>query len=84
MGCHEDEQPRRYTTLRDAIEQEILPALDNPDNYDVEAIAAKAFDYRVDHDADGKELLNTAGFEQIVSTEEFWALVQEHDKSPGA
>jgi len=72
----------RYTTNRDAIEQAILPALDtHADDYDVDAIFREAFEYRVDTDKDGNELLNTAGFEQVVTDEEFWVIAAKHDKT---
>lgn len=72
----------RYTTRRDAIEQAIIPALgDHGDDYDTDAICREAFEYRVDTDGAGRELLNTAGFEQAVSDDEFWAIVERHDKT---
>lgn len=72
----------RYTTIADAIEQAIVPALDEHGNdYDIDAIAREAFEYKVDTDEQGNELLNTAGFEQIVDTNGFWAIVEKHDKT---
>lgn len=72
---------RRYTTLEDVIDQEIRPALgDDAGDYDLEAIARRCYDYRVDLDpATGAERLDTAGFEQTVDDEGFWAVVQELD-----
>lgn len=71
----------RYTTLTDAIETDLKPALDvHVDDYDVQAIAAEVYAYRVDTVELGRELLNTAGFEQVVSDEEFWVIVQKHAK----
>lgn len=67
----------RYTTRQEAIERVILPAV-NDDSYDVDAIFNEAFAYRVDTDGHGNELLNTAGFEQTVDTDEFWAIVEKH------
>jgi hypothetical protein len=67
----------RYTTRRDAIEQAILPALDG-DDYDAEAICREAFDWKIDVDDKGQELLNTGGFEQTVTDDEFWAIVAKH------
>lgn len=67
----------RYTTRRDAIEQAIAPALDD-DNYDVAAICNEAFEYRVDTNGAGQELLNTAGFEQTVTDDEFWKIAARH------
>ncbi len=75
-------RPVRYTTRPDAIEQAILPALgDHADDYDVDAICQETFDYRVDTDQHGNELLNTAGFEQTVTDDEFWEIVARHDRT---
>lgn len=74
----EPEAPTRYTTRRDAIEQAILPALDS-DQYDLEAICYEAFDWRIDVNDQGQELLHTGGFEQTVTTEEFWEIVARHE-----
>ncbi len=71
----------RYTTRQDAIEQAILPALDNPDDFDVDAISYEAFEYRVDTDDQGRELLHTAGFEQTVTDDEFWTIAARHDRT---
>jgi hypothetical protein len=68
-------QNTRYVTSRDAIEQAIIPALDG-DEYDIDAIFREAFRYRVDTDGHGNELLNTAGFEQIVDDAEFWQIIE--------
>lgn len=69
----------RYTTRQDAIEQDILPALGNyADSYNIDAIFDEAYDYLVDTDWRGNELLNTAGFEQTVSDDEFWAIAERH------
>jgi hypothetical protein len=70
-------QNTRYVTSRDAIEQAIIPALDG-DEYDIDAIFREAFRYRVDTDGHGNELLNTAGFEQIVDDAEFWQIVEHN------
>ena len=72
----------RYTTITDAIEQAIVPALgEHSDDYDIDAIASEAFEYKVDTDEQGNELLNTAGFEQIVDTDGFWAIAEKHDET---
>lgn len=68
----------RFTTKQDVIDQAIIPALDNPADYDVAAIADEAFEYRVDRDQAGNELLNTAGFEQVVDSTIFWQIVAQH------
>lgn len=70
----------RYTTKSDVIEQAILPALgEYADDYDTDAIADAAFDYRVDTNEQGQELLNTAGFEQVVDEDGFWTIVEQHE-----
>lgn len=62
------------------MDQVIVPALgDDAECFDIDAIFALTFEYRVDTNDRGQELLNTAGFEQVVSTEEFWAVVQQHE-----
>jgi hypothetical protein len=68
----------RYTTRQDAIEQAIMPALTEGE-YDYEAICYEAFDWKIDTNERGQELLNTGGFEQTVSDEEFWEIVARHD-----
>lgn len=70
---------QRFTTRQDAIEQAITPALDDHDNYDLDAICHEAFEWRIDTNDAGQELLNTGGFEQVVSTDEFWAIVAKHE-----
>jgi hypothetical protein len=35
----------------------------------------------VDANDAGQELLNTAGFKQVVSVDEFWEIVARHDRS---
>lgn len=70
----------RYTTRRDAIEQAIAPALDGGD-YDVDAICDETFTWAIDTDEAGNELLNTGGFEQTATDEQFWAVVARHDRT---
>jgi hypothetical protein len=71
----------RYEKITDAIEQAIGPALGEFGNdYDLEAIAREVFEYKVDTDERGQELLNTAGFEQVVSEEEFWEIAERHTR----
>jgi len=75
---------RRYATIADVIDQDVTPALGEFANeYDAEAIASAAYTYRVDSDGQGRELLNTAGFELAVDDNGFWAIVEQHAK-PGA
>lgn len=67
----------RYSSKSDAIEQDIIPALgDFDDEYDADAIFEAAFAYRVDEDEHGNELLNSAGFVQVVGAAEFWEIVE--------
>ena len=69
----------RYSTITDVIDQAVIPALGEVGaDYDADAIAREAFGYRVDIDEQGRELLNTAGFEQTVSDDEFWTIVERH------
>ncbi|MBW1600917.1 hypothetical protein JJV70_02120 [Streptomyces sp. JJ66] len=72
----------RYTTLADVIDQAIVPALgEYGSDYDIEAIARETHTWVIDTDSDGNELLNTGGFEQTVSDDEFWAIAEKHDTS---
>ena len=70
---------QRYATRQDAIEQAIVPALDVAMKYDVQAICDEAFEWRVDTDRRGRELVGSGGFEQKVSAEDFWAIVAKHE-----
>lgn len=75
----------RYTTISDVIDQAVAPALgEYGDDYDLEAIAREAFEYKVDTDADGNELLNTAGFEQLVDEAGFWGIAEKYDSTTTA
>lgn len=74
----EDERRPRFTTRQDAIEQAIAPALENGE-YDLEAICYAAFDWKIDTNDQGQELLNTGGFEQTVTEEQFWEIVARHE-----
>ena len=71
----------RYTTRQDIIDSIAGIFGDFADDYDIDAIIDEAYAYRVDEDEDGNQLLTTAGFEQIVSDEEFWAIAGRHDSS---
>ena len=73
---------RRFTTISDVIQQEIAPALgEYADEYDLEAIAHEAYEYRVDTDERGRGLANTAGFECVVEDhDELWEIVEKHRK----
>jgi hypothetical protein len=72
----------RYATRQDAEQRALIPALGvYADSFDIDAISAAVFEYRVDKDGAGNELLNTAGFEQVVTDAEFWDVVAKHDKA---
>lgn len=59
-----------YTTKRDAIEQNVMPALGtDAHDYDMDAIFDEAFEYDSER----------CGFVQTVTVEEFWAIVAKHD-----
>lgn len=70
----------RYTTKDDAIAQAFPQDVTEP-GYDVDAIFAETFEYRVDKDELGNERLNTAGFEQVVDTDGFWEIVKKHERT---
>lgn len=70
---------QRFTTIQDVIDN-ITPALgDYAADYDIDAIAREISDHRTDEDEQGNLLLNTAGFEIIADTDEFWAIVEKHE-----
>jgi len=60
--------------LRDQVQQ-------TPTTYDIDAIFDEAYKYKVDIDNEGREMSNSAGFEQIVDTDEFWEIVARHDRT---
>jgi hypothetical protein len=70
----------RYTTKDDAIERAFPEGVAEPD-YDVDAIFAATFGYRIDKDASGNALLNTAGFEQVVPEEQFWKIAEQYART---
>lgn len=67
----------RFTTITDVINS-IADAVDGSE-YDLDAIARATHEYRVDNDAAGNELLNSAGFERTVTDDEFWAVVEDNE-----
>jgi hypothetical protein len=71
----------RFTTKQDAIEQGIAPALTEGE-FDTDSIFAEAYAWAIDKDDDGNELPNTGGFEQTVTDDEFWTIVQRHELTP--
>lgn len=56
----------RYGSIEDVIAYEVEPALDEPRDFDVEAIAREVSTY------DG------SGFEVTATDDEFWHIVQRH------
>lgn len=75
---------RRLTTDRDAKAQ-IVAAIEGSgesgaDGYDLDAIFHEAYEWRIDRDVAGNELLNTGGFEQAVDGDAFWAIVAKHEQ----
>lgn len=82
-GIPRDDEPTptRYSSRRDAIEQDILPALgQDGDDYDAEAICDEAYAWRINTNARGEELLGTGGFEQVVTDDEFWEIAARHER----
>ncbi len=74
---------KRFATIQDAIDS-ITPAFgDYADDFDVDAIAAEAFEYRVDTNEAGQQLLDTAGFEDTTEgdADAFWAIAAKYDRS---
>lgn len=68
----------RYSDRKKVIDLAIAPSLDDASQYDMEAISHEAFTFKTDVNEQGQELLNTAGFEQTVSDEEYWEIVAKH------
>ena len=69
----------RYTTRQDIIDSIAGIFGDFADDYDIDAIIDEAYAYRVDEDSHGQVLLNTAGFQKIVTDKEFWAIAERHE-----
>lgn len=70
----------RFSTLAEA-HNDVLNALGHDaGDYDTDAITAAAYEYRVDTDAHGNEIVTTAGFEQTVTNAGFWEIVRRHAK----
>jgi len=70
---------KRYSTLSDVVNALRIAFGDYADQYDLEAIARETHEYRVDLDERGRHRLDTAGFEQSVTDEEFWRVVARHE-----
>lgn len=80
-----EDAPEFFTTA-DYAKNSIRMAIEgggaaDADDYDVDAIFDEAYEYQVDTDDQGRELLNTAGFVQVVSVEEFWEIVERHART---
>lgn len=75
---------KRHTTKADAAASVIEALGEHATAHDVDAIVAEAFEYRVDRDEDGRELLDTAGYEQTADEGEFWEIVRKHQTTPDA
>jgi hypothetical protein len=70
---------KRYSDKSDVMASIRVALGEFVDDYDLDAIYAEAYEYKVDTDEQGRELLNTAGIEQIVSESEWWAIAEKHD-----
>ena len=69
----------RYRHSTDAIREEILPLLDNPAAYDLDAILDEAFTYVVEHDHLGNPIEGTGGWEDATGGEpELWVICERH------
>ena len=65
----------RYTDRDQAIAHYIIPTLDNPADYNADAIFGAAFTYVTDENARGEEVLTRAGFEMTLTDEGYWDAV---------
>lgn len=77
---------KRYTTIGDFEDHEVIPALgEHADDFDTRAIAREASEYRVDTITGrwGKVVGGGGAFEQAVSGEEFWDIAQKHHTGAG-
>lgn len=66
----------RFATIDDVINS-LADALDGTE-YDLDAIARATHEWTVDIDEDGRERLDTAGYERSVSDDEMWAIAEQH------
>lgn len=69
-----------HTTIQDAIDQEVLPALGQyAADYDVEAIADEVFRFDDGYDqTTGVHNLDRQGFYQAVGDDAFWQIAENH------
>ena len=80
------EDARDFHTTADDAKNAIRVAIEgggaaDADDYDIDAIFDEAYEYEVDTNDQGQELLNTAGFVQVVTVDEFWEIVGRHDRT---
>lgn len=78
---------KRYAHSAD-VDAVIIEALEGgggacAEDYDIAAIRAEAYAWRVDKDSDGNELLNTKGLARVVTEKAFWEIVARHDLTGG-
>lgn len=66
----------RFATIDDVINH-LADALDGTE-YDLDAIARATHEWTVDTDDQGRERLDTAGFQRSVSDAEMWAIAEQH------
>jgi hypothetical protein len=73
---------RRYSTLQEVVNSVVVPSLGEfAGEHDVEAIARETHAHVIDRNAAGADLLNSAGFEQIVTEDAYWASVERNRRS---
>jgi hypothetical protein len=70
---------KRYENKENVMLDIRIAIGENVDDYDLDGIFAEAYEYKIDTDEQGRGLQNTAGFQQIVSESEWWAIAEKHD-----
>ena len=83
ITADEEAAPARFTNASDA-KNDIRVAIEaggaaDADDYDIDAILEEAYEWKIDINDKGQELLNSAGFEQIVDADEFLAIVARNE-----
>jgi len=75
---------QRFTTAQD-VQDDIVAAIESngrdvarAEDFDLDAIAAEAYEYRHVYDEQGSELVQASGYVQCVDTDEFWTIVARH------
>ena len=71
------ESIKTFSTREEAIQQEIAPALDEPSDYNLDAIFDDCFEWAAIVDKSGVQHGN-GWFQQSVSDTAFWASVEKH------